>query len=251
MRQWISNISQILKVTWVEYDDKKKTRKAETMADRYKNDNDVTMRLHETALKYKGKVYYAKSVGQGLLLDLYDASNAFKTKHHRVDANDDDLDIQSLEVGLVNWEDCSVFITARSPVRKQKQGIGSENLMYRNLIDDKKTGSGYFSNIHHSVLYSKNFFSMLNNEYPSYKEAHDAALNPGPLNSNGWNWWARAFSRKLALALDKKEPERLYLYLDGVVIAEKQRSDSHWYLHAHYNDTTTAMFLQEHGVPLY
>lgn len=206
---------------------------------RYPTDTDVALRLHDTFIKYKGEVFFAKSFGSGNKISLYKNLLTFSECLHVVDANSPEVDITSLEVGFQQYTPLRVICICRGPYRKQKQGICYENLVCRPL----GKSDYYFENVDPGKLYSTSFMKMLENDYPSYALAHELLLAqkaPGQV----------AFNRKLAIARSG-DGAKLDLYLNCEVIAQKLPSDTHWFLNTDYNNTTTAVYLQSKGVPLY
>lgn len=132
------------------------------MDPRYLNGDDVRMRLHQSVVRYKGKPYYCFHDGgtQLTLGGLEDNS----TEIVQVDANSEDLDIRSPELGYVNWKQGCGYVS-RSAVRRQKQGISHENLFMRNAGSDQQQP------LPANYLRTTEFFNMLIGNYPSYEEA--------------------------------------------------------------------------------
>lgn len=203
---------------------------------RYPSSQDVSLRLHDTYIKYKGAVYFAKSTGSDLNLNLYRNAQTFADQL-TVDANSPEVDITSLEVGFVQHQINKALYVVRAPYRKQKQGICYENLLWRPIGKEDH----YWENLHPNALYSLQFMKMLENVYPSYEEAHTfTQKTTGQM----------AFSKKLALVSGPIGAE-IDLYLGIEKIATKKKHDTHWFLNGDHNNTTTAMYLSSKGVPLY
>ena len=202
---------------------------------RYPSDHDVAMRLGDTFVKYKDRCYFARATGKDFRLTLYTAADEFVVPVHIVSANNLEVDITSLEVGLQQISPERVLYVCRGPFRKQKQGICHENLVCKPLGLDKN----YFESLNTAYLYSVSFLNMLEDKYPTYEEVHDS-LSITPCQ--------KAFSKKLALVINKNKMD---LYLNCTKIAQKKRTDTHWFLDKDYNNTTTAMYLTSKGVPLY
>lgn len=212
------------------------------MADRYKTESDIVLRLHETVVRYKGKCYLARAVGEGLYIDLFRPENQFKTRLFRISGNDPELDISSIDVGFMQHSNATVLLISRGPFRKQKQGLSTENLVYK-VLSSMGDREG-FRPVSSGIISSEEFFSMLDNDYPTYAIAHEE------IKTLKVREVAKAFNKKLAVALDEKEG-KMQLYLNSTIIAEKKKEDTHWHISEAYNNTTTAMYLVSKGVPIY
>jgi hypothetical protein len=134
-----------------------------TLEKKYLTHSDVSLRLNESLLRWKGKWFYARYEDgeRKVSITLYDLVTG-KTVE-TVDPNSPNLDVSSPQLGYAepeNWRS-PVFIQ-RSPYRRQKQGAGSDNMIY------SVNGSGHRGPVPTSWLFTKAFKSMLEGVYPPY-----------------------------------------------------------------------------------
>lgn len=204
---------------------------------RYPSDHDVSLRLNNTFIRYKGKCYLVKPVGKDTKISLFDITDPMWSKPTKkaeiVNANDKDVDVTSIELGFVQGLQ-KLYYVCRAPYRKQLQGIAFENILCRSLNEN------HFENVQAEVLYSENFIDMLEDRYPTYEKAHEMLGKP---------YTQVAFAKKLALTLHG--PDKMHLYLNLTKIAEKKKTDNGWFLDQDYNTSTLAQYVSNKGVPLY
>jgi hypothetical protein len=169
------------------------------MRQKYKG-KDVIDRLHNTVIRYKSHPYLCTVDSSGVIC-LNDLTNG--NLCHKVSAEDEDLDISSINIGYVNIADpdyrMAVYLK-REPARRFKQGIEFERLTQKTL----KVGVSVVSP---SKLGGRGFVDAVLGNFPSLQKA----LND--ITKNGWA--SVALSRDVALMRDK-ELLKVYLKDDEV-----------------------------------
>lgn len=138
----------------------------------YFNQEDVSMRLHRTVCRYQGKPVYVE-------VDMRDPVNTVRLtsvplnggfRGKKVLTTDPDFVHRSPELGYVQskWngkEDCYYY--ARSPKRKQQQGLSAGN------VDVLNEHGPPFSD----VWMSESFYNLIVNVFPTYDEALKRVLD--------------------------------------------------------------------------
>lgn len=134
---------------------------------KYVSSADVHMRLSGSFLRYKNDFYYAistpiRDAPKDTSLSLYSIQS--RKKLITIDANDEDLDTASLELGylVIDWK-TALFLT-RLPSRRQKQGISPDNIFFT----DQTSASTYQVSEEH--LFTINFKNMLYGSYQTYSD---------------------------------------------------------------------------------
>lgn len=149
-------------------------------AENYLSPEDLRMRLSGCLVRYKGRPVTTSSHNMTLLIsDVLTGENA-QIKH-----DDPDLDISSPPLGYVNDDRMSYYV-ARYPLRRQKQGVNSENTYQRaegkEELGEEQTLQVHWSGIGECVL----------NDYPTLSDtlAHLEVIEQAH---------SRAFHRKFCL----------------------------------------------------
>lgn len=134
---------------------------------RYDTPNDVSMRLDQTFIRYKNKIYWCRYSGENLNVRLYLTHNS--SDGFDVHSSDVDLDVSSIRVGFLSrvGEFYPGYIS-RAPVRKYKQGICQTNLCFTEF----KT-SGPASYGPSAVKYTQPFYEMMKGNYPKWNKILD------------------------------------------------------------------------------
>lgn len=181
---------------------------------RYAKPEDVHTRLNGCILKYKGIPVYAKyhqiqKVGEDAnCVDLYDNHNG--KEYYAVHSSDEDLDVSACDLGYVNHKNVAVYAT-RMPTRKHRQGLCVENCVAfsGDTLECHPIGA--------ETLRSRQFFAMLNNQYPSLEVAVKA------MSEKGKGLTSFAFNRRLALAEDPIGLLKLHYLARPIAVYSKRR----------------------------
>lgn len=181
------------------------------------------MRLNDCIIRYDGKPFHVLADGMSIVLH----SIANGTPIEKVLANSSRLDVSSVEVGYVNFQ-IPKFIS-RAPYRRQKQGIASDNLLYR---EHNHNDSDL---VRRDWMFTQEFSDMLNGVYPSYEACMIDSRK------------TLAFSRSFLI---DKFKENTKLYHNEVLIGIKPRTSPLFRLEEHANHSVMAMKLTTYGVPL-
>lgn len=215
---------------------------------RYENQHDVSLRLHNTVLKYKEDYYFAA------LLDRirdrnengdYPADTTIglhSLKEYKlalkVDANDPDLDITSLPLGYCEGQDWkSALFLARVPYRRQKQGIGIENVVFYMVPDTVSRTPN------HDHFKLPGFEAMLRNKYVHYQ----AVLRSINSNLDKHAFIARPFSRQFCVIYDRQKKQTV-LQHNLVDIGEVDLKTTLVQLYQEHNHSVFSMKLADLGV---
>lgn len=164
------------------------------MRQKYKG-KDIIDRLHHTVIRYKSHPYLCTVDSSGII-NLHDLTNG--NLCHKVDAEDEELDISSINLGWVNIADpdfrLAVYLK-REPQRRYKQGIQFEVLTQRVLRDG-------ISTVRADKLSCRGFVDAVLGVYPSFTQGMEY------ITKNGWH--SVALSRDVAIKL---EADLLKVYL--------------------------------------
>lgn len=210
---------------------------------KYLTQHDVSLRLYQTFIKYKGHFYYVQPPTG--VTDLEEINSTKITLHdiptqkkiYLIDANDENIDITSPDLGWTFRTDYTVpYFISRTPVRRQKQGICRENLVATILVQEKP----YINPLRNADLFSAAFVNLLENRKYTFEEAHNHCKSFKQKENSGC-----PLNRIFCLL---NEPKGIFLYKRlvkiGVVI------NGAVLLSPEYNDSITTNQLAQLGVPL-
>jgi len=165
------------------------------MRQKYKGD-DVRARLHGTIIRWKGLPYCCDVASGDATIGLQDIANG--NLIGRVESDDIDLDISSINIGYVNIIDpdykMAVYLK-REPLRQFKQGLSIDHLTQKTLRNS-------VSSVPKQKIMSRGFVDAVIGKFPSVKEAIDLISKKG--------WYSVAVSRDVAL---KRENDLLKVYI--------------------------------------
>ena len=213
---------------------------------RYENQHDVSLRLHNSILKYKENYYYA------MLLDRREDNdgnpiedttiglhslNEHKLKH-KVDANDPELEITSPALGYCEGREWKqALFLARAPYRRQKQGIGSENVVYYTVQDriSHTPDTGIFA--------LPGFEAMLKNKYIHYQDILSSIVK----TAGKYKHISRPFSRNFCVCYNQGDG-RTVIQHNLTEIGEVDLSNSLVTLYPEHNHSVFSMKLADLGV---
>lgn len=161
---------------------------------RYETREDVNLRLNNTICRYKDEFGIVNTGEKGTLV----VFQPYSAKGHAgqasvLDANDASLLITSPSLGYMQYSDYRCAYVTRVPVRRQRQGLSSDNL---NMFYVDGNDSGDFRN----AFGSSRFFAMLYNSYPTMKEVSALFKNAAIVGENTCSF---ALSRSFAVASKK------------------------------------------------
>ena len=218
------------------------------MEKRYENQHDVSLRLHNSILKYKDTYYYASlldrsSRDRGEDFSGDDTTIGLHTlKDHKlvkkVDANDPDLDIMSLPLGyLEGYKWNQALYLARAPYRRQKQGICAENVVCYSTYDrvSRPVSSDTFA--------IPGFDNMLKNKYTHYEAILSSIRKTGEEN----DYIARPFNINFCVMYFRKGKKTL-LQHNLVDIGDIDLESGLVNLYPEHNHSVFIMKLAELGV---
>jgi hypothetical protein len=150
---------------------------------------DLTMRLGESLIRYRGKPAYVRgNDGRNLYLLLTRSQEETVIR-----LPDESIDVRPVPLGYVNGNSKCWFVT-RSPERRYKQGLTARTI---NISGPR------MSMPVSSFITCLGFAKCILNEYPDYANALKSVLR-----SNG----SKAFSRRFALQYDKDLKEVALLH---------------------------------------
>lgn len=162
---------------------------------RYENYDDVVARVNRTIIRYQGVPVYSTVHSNGrtnepdLSLDLTDFHR--DVSFNKVHSSDEDIDVSAMPLGYVN-KATSAVMAVRLPTRRHRQGLCNENLAY---IDPRHERTRGIIPAKAQDIVAKDFFRMLNNEYPTGAEAIECLEHRNEVSSV-------AFHRKFAIVRD-------------------------------------------------
>lgn len=123
----------------------------------------MNRRIGKTIIKYRGEFVYAIPRDERTLsLDLMNVYTG--NNYLNIDSSDEAINVNAFPLGYTNKNGSALF-TARMPARINRQGLCAENTVYAD-----RPGRNW-GNIHRNDLFSKFFFDMLNDKYPSFDDA--------------------------------------------------------------------------------
>lgn len=132
----------------------------------YLTTDDVHMRLDASIVRFNGVPYVAYSDGFYLTLFTLENKDTSTIAHKHVSFKDKRLDITAIDIGYANLDGFSgAFYITRTPVRKQKQGSCSTNLLIASA------GKPGFVPAAQEHLLNIGVFRALTGKYPTLKEA--------------------------------------------------------------------------------
>lgn len=218
------------------------------MGKRYENQHDVSLRLHNTILKYKETYYYALLLDRpplreedGEIVDDTTIGLHSLTEHklkHKVDANDPDLEITSPALGYCEGREWKqALFLARAPFRRQKQGIGSDNVVYYTTYDKV----GRTPDV--SIFALPGFEAMLKNKYIHYQDIISSIVK----TAGKYDHISRPFSRNFCVVYNKKDGKTIIQH-NLVDIGEVNLSDTLVQLYPEHNHSVFSMKLADLGV---
>lgn len=157
--------------------------------------NDVNLRIHDSVVKFKQQFYYCTGVPDDTpenALRIKLASLDGKQKSFLTDPNNSDIDFMSPELGYMNWNAEALYIS-RVPYRRQKQGIGVDNLVYH------RDCSNNYDRVTRSMIQTTQFLEMLDNKYTKFDQIFHLAY-----------FETQAFSRDFCVLNEKDKQFILY-----------------------------------------
>jgi len=164
------------------------------------------MRLHQSIVRYKNRpvlVLAATEASTNLCARPLDNIDDDKAAFI-INANDEDLDISSVPLGYVNTENDAVFVS-RVPVRRQKQGVSTDNTVVNYHGVGNAHNDGLFG------FHLKYLIATIEGHYPSVEDALAEVLK----DKRG-----RAFHRYFAFG---KQDRYILLHQEGQAIGIRLR----------------------------
>lgn len=172
--------------------------------DPFLNQDDTVARLDNTIVLYRGCAVYVRVRNTDPLntIRLYKIGASQGDNYRAVLATDPDLEVYDFNLGYCNIG-ARAYYAARRPVRRYKQGLSVENIMFKPAV----TRDGYST---HAALKQ-----MLENTYPSFEEALTKVSSRKAESC--------AFDRALCL---ERDDTMIFLRYKGTIIGtyDKKRS---------------------------
>lgn len=169
--------------------------KADNIAHPTQINHDLTQKLSECIVRYKGVPYYTRT--NGSTVHLYELHKIDSGAVHAIDYKDEHLDVSSVPLGYVNIKPYeSVAYILRNPIRRVKQGICPNNT-------HSKAALGIHSVFpRNGVLFSKAFVDSVTGVFPPLQTALDKLRS---LNESGsTEKHPIAISRDIGLVIDQQ-----------------------------------------------
>lgn len=208
--------------------------------DRYPNKSDAELRIHNSIVRYKDRYYWcsANSGDPQNTVHLRDPRQLASSNGITIDANSPDLDVRSPELGWVFTGSGVGMFIARAPLRKQKQGIAPDNLVYYYADPQKNPKNG--SRITSEHIYNADFFNMIDRPPQSFTSALDQA------NTVKKSCCGAPLSRLHALIWNNNKQLEVYKRLSAIGLV----TDGSVTLYPAFNNSLNVMTLTNMGVPL-
>lgn len=122
-------------------------------------EQDFAQRLHGTICRYKDTPY--KMHVDGNKIHLIDMRNG--NVGERIDARDKNLDVSSVPLGYMNWDNMAVYVK-RLPTREiYRQGVCERNTRI-DMLGTQKNING------NATIFSNSGYKMITDDYPNLRE---------------------------------------------------------------------------------
>lgn len=212
--------------------------------DRYLTCGDIEMRLINSIVNYKG-VYYWCQLGDpdehhSKKVRLFPLNDSRLRNSTLVSANDPDLDPTSPELGWLFDLDLSrsALYMTRAPYRKQKQGLGPDNLVYYSAAEEYNRPSG--NKTDSSFCVCEGMHELLHRKRIPFDVALARAKDRNLVNNGA------PVSKHIAVILEEDGTYVLYRHLTKLGVASERGVK----LFDDYIDSLTTMSLINNGIPI-
>ncbi len=161
----------------------------------YLNAEDTSMRLDASLIRYKGVPYWVQVTGSNSKIRLFELKAGMQNFVHELDANDEDIDVSSVEIGYCNHETMGTIYITRAPYRKQKQGLSSVNALWASV---GSSSCSSLKSLTSTQFFDKGISDAVQNKYPLVKDALEK------LKKSAGEWVNVAISGNFCLSKNSK-----------------------------------------------